>query len=81
VDFANVDMRIAVEIEGGTWSLRAKSRHTTGSGFHNDCHKYNELSMMGWIILRGDAKMVKDLSLLKYLERAIKFRSKEDQNA
>ena len=70
LDFAFVVPQIAVEIEGGTWSL-SKTGHTSGSGFNKDCHKYNELALLGWTLLRGDEKMVRSLELLKYLERAL----------
>jgi len=70
-DFAWPGMKIAAEIEGGTWGT-AKSRHTTGSGFHGDCLKYNEAVLLGWKVFRGDAKMVSDGSLLAAIERAIK---------
>lgn len=49
VDFAFVDLKIAIEIEGGVFS---GGRHVRGVGFTKDCEKYNELSLMGWCLLR-----------------------------
>ena len=70
LDFAFVPEKVAVEIEGGTWG--GKSRHTTGTGFNKDCEKYNTAEVLGWTVIRGDSKMVKDGSLLAFAERAIK---------
>jgi len=49
VDFAGIDKKIAIEIEGGTWVF---GRHSRGTGFTNDCNKYNWLTMRGWKVLR-----------------------------
>lgn len=63
-DFAWPDVMLAVEVEGGTFA-RGKSRHTTGSGFHNDCIKYNYAVLYQWWVIKGDVKMVNDWSLAK----------------
>ena len=55
-DFAWPDSKIAVEIEGGTWT--SKSRHTTGKGFMDDCEKYNAAAEMGWRVFRFTTDMV-----------------------
>jgi rRNA maturation protein Nop10 len=49
VDFVIKDLRIAIELEGGVWT---GGRHTRGSGFIEDCDKYNELALQGWLLLR-----------------------------
>lgn len=56
-DFAWPESMVAVEIEGGVWG-RAKSRHTTGTGFHNDCEKYNCAEFQGWSVIRLDEKWI-----------------------
>ena len=48
-DFALVDWKIAIEVEGGVY---AKGRHTRGSGFSQDARKYNAATVLGWRILR-----------------------------
>lgn len=50
-DFAHVDTRVAIEIEGGTWGKR-KSRHTTGVGYSKDAEKYNAAAELGWKVFR-----------------------------
>ena len=70
-DFAWPDQKIAVEVEGGTFA-KGKSRHTTGSGFHNDAIKYNYAILYGWKVLRGDVKMVNSGLLARTLVTLIK---------
>jgi len=48
-DFADPKNRIAVEIEGGVWSL---GRHVRGVGYIADCEKYNAAVLDGWRVLR-----------------------------
>lgn len=55
-DRAWVSQKVAVELEGGTWS---RGRHTRGSGFERDCHKYNIAALAGWRVLRFTSTMLK----------------------
>lgn len=48
-DFAIIEHKIAIEIEGGVWIA---GRHNRGSGFIKDMEKYNTAAMLGWRILR-----------------------------
>lgn len=57
VDYAWPEHRLAVEIEGGAW---IGGRHVRGSGFMNDMEKYNELTLMGWSLLRFTPRQVKN---------------------
>lgn len=57
-DWAIPSMMIAVEYEG---LISKKSRHTTISGYTNDCQKYNEAQILGWTVLRYTAKNYKDV--------------------
>lgn len=41
--------RVIVEVEGGQW---AQGRHQRGGGMEGDCEKYNEASLMGFMVLR-----------------------------
>ena len=49
IDFAIIDLKIGIEIEGGVWSGGA---HTRGKGFIEDMEKYNAAVTFGWVILR-----------------------------
>jgi len=73
LDFSWPIHKVAVEIDGGTWGK--KGRHTQGAGFKADCEKLNEAAILGWMVIRGDSKMVKDGSLLSFVERALGAKS------
>lgn len=49
MDYAWLEQKIALEVEGGVWS---QGRHTRGSGFIKDMEKYNEAAVMGFRIIR-----------------------------
>jgi very-short-patch-repair endonuclease len=65
-DFAWPDARLLVEIEGGTFG---QGRHTRGSGYAEDCRKYNLATMLGWSVLRFTGEMVRDGSALTTTEQ------------
>ena len=67
-DFANRALRIAVEVEGGTWIA---GRHNRGSSIEKDMEKYNAAAVMGWLVLRGTSEMVTDGRLLDAVGSAI----------
>lgn len=48
-DMAWPDKKVAVELEGGVYT---GGRHTRGSGYENDCLKYNLAVLKGWRVLR-----------------------------
>lgn len=72
-DYAFTNHRVAVELEGGTFSRRpvrcrcgkvtyvnSMSRHTTAQGHHDDCDKYNYAASQGWLVLKFTAHHVKN---------------------
>lgn|GEM_PF-1410349 len=85
-DFAWPDYNVAVELEGGVFThgrtrtnesgekVQQKSRHLTPSGFGEDCKKYGEAAILGWLVIRLDTKMAKDGSGLDLLVRALTVR-------
>lgn len=68
-DFAYPERKWALEVEGGTW---AKSRHTTGAGFRDDCEKYAAAALAGWRVLRATSDQVKNGTAIGWLEQALK---------
>lgn len=70
IDFAFVAEKLAVEVEGGTWT---GGRHTTGSGFEADTEKYNKLTLMGWRVLRFTGTAIKSGLALQTIEAALQM--------
>ena len=83
-DFAWEEYKVAVEAEGGTFThmqkrtdketgkkVTQKSRHLTPTGYHEDCVKYAEAAILGWTVIRADAKMIKNGMALQLLKRAL----------
>ncbi len=76
-DFAWPGIKLAVEVEGGTW---ANGRHTRGSGFAQDCEKYNTAALDGWTVLRFTGKMIEGGEALSIIDAAIvSYKGKDDQ--
>lgn len=69
-DFAWPSIRLAVEIQGGTF---ANGRHTRGVGYESDCEKSNYATLMGWRVLRFGTRDVQEGKALKLIERVLKF--------
>lgn len=60
-DYAILDHKIAIEYEGIYQNYTGKSRHTSVTGYSNDCEKYNLAVVEGWKVLRYTAKNVQNL--------------------
>jgi very-short-patch-repair endonuclease len=48
-DFAHIESRTLIEIEGGLW---IQGRHNRPQGFAADAEKYLEAALAGWRVLR-----------------------------
>ena len=68
-DFAWPDLRLLVEVEGGSF---VRGRHSRPVGMTNDCEKYNEAVLLGFRLLRVTTDMVANGSALAVIERALK---------
>ncbi len=68
IDMAWVDKKLAVEVEGGTWS---GGRHVRGLGFEEDARKYNVLVLLGWRVLRFTSTAIMSGVALKTIEVAL----------
>lgn len=55
-DFAWFDFRVAVEVDGATWS---GGRHTRGKGFEADAEKLNAATALGWRVYRYTATRIR----------------------
>ena len=62
-DYAIIDLKIAIEMEG---IFSAKSRHTSVTGYSKDTEKYSRAAILGWKVLRYTAlnyrNVIKDLN-------------------
>ena len=67
-DFAFPELKIAVEIDGGTW---VRGRHSRGAGVRADCEKTSMAALMGWRILRVDTDHVNDGIALRWVQQAV----------
>ena len=66
LDFAWIDQKIGVEVEGGIWLPR--SGHNTGVGISRDVEKGNALTLLGWKLIRVTGKMIKNGEALNVIE-------------
>lgn len=56
-DFALVEQRIAVEVDGGT---RQNGRHNRAGGYAKDAEKINAAQGLGWTVFRFSDVMLKE---------------------
>lgn len=54
-DFAWPEIKLAVEVEGGTW---VTGRHSRGTGYAQDIKKYNAAQLAGWRVIRVTTDML-----------------------
>jgi len=69
-DWAMVDGKVAVEVEGGAWM---NGRHNRGKGFTRDLEKYNSAAALGWLVFHFTPQMLDDdpLTCVRQVHRAI----------
>jgi len=65
-------LRLAVEIDGGTW---IGGRHTRPAGYAEDCNKMNTAALMGWTVLRFTSDQVRRGEAYGFIAEAIRQRS------
>lgn len=62
-DFCWPEHKVALEVEGGIY--RGKSRHTSITGFENDCIKYALAIQTGWKVYRfSTGQVMKGIALM-----------------
>lgn len=70
-DFAELETFVAIEVEGLS---KHKSRHTSWTGFRDDCEKYNAAAIMGWCVLRFTDAEIFSGEAISTIEEAIEWR-------
>ena len=64
-DFAHLDTKTAIEIDGGTW---IQGRHNRGQGFEDDCHKNNAAMELGWKVFHLTSGMINTKNITAIIE-------------
>lgn len=73
IDFAIVDLKIGIEIEGGAWT---NGRHTRGKGFIEDMEKYNAAATLGWVILRFIPQDLNKITTFETAKKVVELKNK-----
>jgi very-short-patch-repair endonuclease len=68
-DFAIPSVKLAIEIEGGTWIY---GRHNRASSIHLDFEKYNNAARLGWRLLRFIPAQLKEKKTYDLIDKTIK---------
>lgn len=66
-DYAWPAAKVALEIEGGTWT---GGRHVRGKGYERDVEKYNAAALAAWTVLRVTTGMIRDGRAFALLDAA-----------
>lgn len=72
-DFCWPELRLALEREGGIHKTGG-GRHNRPKGYRDDCIKYSEAALLGWVVLRITADMERSGEALALVERALRIR-------
>ena len=67
-DFALVHHRIAIEVQGGTWSNGAHSR---GSGIERDAEKAAHAAIAGWRLIPVTGNQIKSGKAIAWIKQAM----------
>lgn len=67
-DFAWLEHRLLVEVNGGTYT---KGAHSTGQGIARDYEKANLAVLQGWRVLSFDGKSVKSGEAVEVIRKAL----------
>lgn len=70
-DFAWPEQRVAVEVDGATWT---HGRHTRGIGYAADCEKINTATEIGWRVYRFTTDQVRNGTAVMLLKRVLTTR-------
>ena len=65
-DYCWPELKIAVEVHGGTYT---NGRHTRGLGFTGDREKMNEAAICGWTVLEVTSAQVRSGQMRQWLDR------------
>lgn len=69
-DFAYVDLKLAIEYQGGVY--HAGMGHQTVSGMERDCLKFSTAASLGWRVMPINAGMVRRGEAVQLVEQALR---------
>lgn len=72
-DFVWPAEKVVVEVEGGT--RHGKGRHSRGKGFDEDCRKYFQLNMAGYLVIRVTGTHIQSGEAVTWVRAALALRS------
>lgn len=67
-DLAWPELKLAVEVDGGTW---VQGRHNRGSSIEKEYEKGAEAAILGWRVIHVSNHMVDDGRALNLIQRAL----------
>lgn len=71
-DYAFVDARLALEVQGGAFKTTGgRGRHTRGPGYREDLAKLNEAQLLGWRVLQVLPEDIRSGRALLLVQRAL----------
>jgi len=76
-DFAFVEEKIALEIEGGIWK-GSVGGHTSGTGYTKDCEKYNTALVLGWKVVRVVRSQIDSGEMVNWVRDLLGYHNEED---
>jgi len=67
-DLAFPDRKLAIEVDGGTWS---NGRHTRGAGYAKDAEKGNAAIVLGWRVLHYTSNVIQSGEAAREIARIL----------
>ena len=77
-DFCCPVSKVAIEINGGTWS---NGGHSTGQGIQSDYEKLNLAGMQGWQVFQLTPEKSMDTETLRCIAKVIRDRTPKKETA
>jgi hypothetical protein len=73
-DAAWIEERVAIEVQGGTWT---KGAHSSGKGLRRDFQKQNLAVVLGWRVLFCDGEMIRNGEIVETVKQTFELLNTE----
>jgi len=70
-DYAFVEHKIAIEVDGGVW---INGRHNRAAGYVKDLEKFNAAAAMGWVVIKYTPEQLYRSATFDLIKETIKNR-------